>query len=447
MTYTQQDLAEMQAWPLEKKIEKTKELIAEWYSYWNGKVFVSFSAGKDSTLLLHLAREVHPDIPGVFVDTGCEFPENVAFAENTTNVVRLQYNMPFEEVLVTYGYPVVSKEVSKRIYYADPGDADGDGDYEPYDWHILNINLTAKSFTMVAYTRMDDEQREFYRLYMQTKGNRQYLDSPFDFNWLPYVSSYYGYRVHPIFGDKNYHMGLDIGIAEGTEILAGHDGRVMTAAYDSGYGNYVVLDDGNGLVSKYAHCSSLLVSAGQTVQVGDVIALVGNTGNSTGPHLHLEIIMNGQYLNPLYFAETNDDGSGPVYGDPGMPMGDSTYGELIRVAEQYLGFPYVWGGSSPSSSFDCSGFICWIFKEAGVRDVGRTTAQGLYNLSTPVSPEDAQPGDLVFFQGTYSTTDTVTHVGLYVGGNMMLHAGNPIGYVEFDSRYGSHFYSFGRLSR
>ena len=346
----------------------------------------------------------------------------------------------FEEQYVLSYMP----EIETR--YADPDDEDGDGDYEPYEWRVLNITLTSKSFTTVAYTRMDDAQRELYNLYMQTKGNRQYLDSPFDFNWLPYVSSYYGYRVHPISGDKNYHKGLDIGVASGTEIHAGHSGTVTFAGYDSGFGNFIVLDDGKGLVSQYAHCSSLLVHAGQTVEAGDVIALVGSTGNSTGPHLHLEIIMNGQYLNPIYCAETNDDGSGPSYGNPGSPMGDGSYAAMLEEAEKYLGYPYVWGGSTPSTSFDCSGFVCWVINQSGVGSVGRTTAQGLYNLCTPVSPGEAQPGDLIFFQGTYSTTDTVTHVGIYVGDNLMINAGNPIKYERTDSPGRlSHFYSFGRL--
>ena len=109
----------------------------------------------------------------------------------------------FEEQYVLSFIP----EIETR--YADSDDEDGDGDYEPYEWRVLNITLTSKSFTTVAYTRMDDTQRELYNLYMQTKGNRQYLDSPFDFNWLPYVSSFYGCRVHPISGEKNYHKGLD----------------------------------------------------------------------------------------------------------------------------------------------------------------------------------------------------------------------------------------------
>jgi len=111
------------------------------------------------------------------------------------------------------------------------------------------------------------------------------------------------------------------------------EGLLFFAGDSGDYGLVVVLDDGEGLVSKYAHCSALLVSAGQTVQAGDVIAKVGNTGNSTGPHLHLEVIKDGQYLNPLYFAVTNDYGQGPTYGaNPGAAMGDGTFAAMLAEA-------------------------------------------------------------------------------------------------------------------
>jgi len=350
-----------------------------------------------------------------------------------------QYNLSFvEEVEVRY----------RTEYYTDENG--NEHSYEvPYNYYILNINLTARSFSDVVYSLMNSEQLERYNVYMATKGNRQYLESPFGVtNWLPYVTSYYGYRVHPTTGAKNYHKGVDIGMPEGTEILAGQTGTVTFAGDSGDYGLVVVLDDGNGLVSKYAHCSVLLVSAGQTVQAGEVIAKVGNTGNSTGPHLHLEVIKDGQYLNPLYFVVTNDYGTSPEYStNPGAAMGDGSYAALIAEAEKYLGYPYVWGGSSPSTSFDCSGYICWILNQSGVASVGRTTAQGLYNLCTPVSASEAQPGDLIFFTGTYSAGTPVTHVGLYVGNGKMLHCGNPIQYTSINTSYWqSHYYSYGRIN-
>jgi len=174
-----------------------------------------------------------------------------------------------------------------------------------YEWHILYVTLESRPFREVAFSRMDEEQAERFYILMLTKGNRQYLHSPFPFNWLPVMTSPFGYRIHPIHGGLAMHWGIDIALPEGTEILSGQDGTVIFAGNAGGYGLFVVIDDGEGLVSRYAHCSVIYVTVGQVVSVGDVIARVGNTGDSTGPHLHLEIIKNGRHINPLIFTVTN----------------------------------------------------------------------------------------------------------------------------------------------
>jgi len=121
MVYTRQDLSIMQAWPLERKIQVTQAKILEWYYHYGGSVSVSFSGGKDSTVLLDLARRAFPDIPAVFVDTGLEYPEIREFVKTIPNVTWLRPEMPFQKVIEQYGYPVVSKDVAKRIYYARKG--------------------------------------------------------------------------------------------------------------------------------------------------------------------------------------------------------------------------------------------------------------------------------------------------------------------------------------
>ena len=127
---------------------------------------------------------------------------------------------------------------------------------------------------------------------------------------------------------------------------------------------------------------------------------------------------------------------------PAEYLTDERFNTLITEAEKYLGYPYVWGGSSPSTSFDCSGFVSYVLTNSGLCNTGRLGAQGLYNISTPVS--DPQPGDLVFFVGTYDTTG-VSHVGIYVGDGMMLHCGDPIQYSNLNTSYWqSHFYAYGR---
>lgn len=134
------------------------------------------------------------------------------------------------------------------------------------------------------------------------------------------------------------------------------------------------------------------------------------------------------------------------YDIPADVMEDETFRRLIEEAEKYIGYPYVWGGDSPETSFDCSGFISYVFAASGVRDVGRLGATSLYGRCTPVSSQEARPGDLIFFEGTISGEEGITHVGLYVGGNHMLHCGSPIGYADLtDSYWQNHFYGYGRL--
>jgi hypothetical protein len=308
---------------------------------------------------------------------------------------------------------------------------------------------------------MNADQREHFEVLMMSKGARQYVGNPFDRNWLPYVTSYYGYRVHPISGVKDYHKAVDIALPQGTQIRAGFDGTVTTATFDSSYGNYVVIqmtqDDGTVIEAKYAHCATLSVSSGRAVMKGDVIATVGSTGDSTGPHLHIETLIDGAYMNPIFFVETGDDGSGSLPpGSPGgieipdysgEPMGDGSFEALRTEAERYIGMAYVWGGSSPETGFDCSGYLSYIVRTSGVRDVGRQTAQGLFNLCTPVSRADARPGDLIFFHSTYSGANPVTHCALYLGGDTFIHCGDPIGYANLsDSYWQEHFYGFARIN-
>lgn len=134
------------------------------------------------------------------------------------------------------------------------------------------------------------------------------------------------------------------------------------------------------------------------------------------------------------------------YDIPGEALPDTRFANMIREAEKYLGYPYVWGGSSPSTSFDCSGFVSWVINNCGNGwSVGRLTANGLMGVCDIIPRSSAKPGDLIFFQGTYGTSGA-SHVGIYVGNGMMIHCGNPISYASIESSYWqSHFYCFGRI--
>ena len=132
------------------------------------------------------------------------------------------------------------------------------------------------------------------------------------------------------------------------------------------------------------------------------------------------------------------------YDIPGEALTDVEFANLIREAEKYLGRAYVWGGSTPQTGFDCSGYVCWVLNQTGT-NVGRTTANGLLGKCDIIRSSDARPGDLIFFKGTYGVSGA-SHVGIYVGNNMMIHCGNPISYASISSAYWQeHFYCFGRI--
>lgn len=126
---------------------------------------------------------------------------------------------------------------------------------------------------------------------------------------------------------------------------------------------------------------------------------------------------------------------------------DPAFAALMEEANKYVGYPFVWGGSNPRTSFDCSGFVSWVFTETGVCNTGRKGATGLYKLCTVIAAEDARPGDLVFFKGTMGPdVPGVTHVGIYVGNGWMIHSGDPIGYADLtQGKWPQRFFTFGRL--
>ena len=340
--------------------------------------------------------------------------------------------------------PVTGEETEEEYEYEEE---------EEYEVSILRVTLTVIPLESLVSGKMDTEQAEIFAMYRETNGLLQEFASPLNLYWYYYVSSYYGYRKNPATGNEEFHRGVDIAVPTGTTVYAAHDGTVTAAAYDSHYGNYVAIEI-DGYTTKYAHMDSISVGAGQEVEKGAVIGTTGNTGSSTGSHLHIECLYDGEYYNPLFYF---DVGEGTLYGEtpgglPGNAIPPDAYDDasvqaLMEEAAKYLGYPYVWGGSNPSTSFDCSGFVCWVFTNSGVHNLPRTTAQGIYDQCTPVSASDAKAGDIIFFTGTYNSAGAVSHVGIYCGNGTMIHCGDPISYASINSSYWqSHFYSFGRLN-
>ena len=212
-----------------------------------------------------------------------------------------------------------------------------------------------------------------------------------------------------------------------TDTWTDADGNTHTDTYQVPYDYYictVTLENFN-----LSHVPVYIMSEEQLGMYATYMATLGNR-----PDLFPGSGYIGKYVESSYTD----------YDIPPEALDDEVFAAIIKEAEKYLGYPYVWGGSSPSTSFDCSGFVSWVINHSGW-DVGRLGAQGLCNICTPVSSANVKPGDLVFFTGTYDTPG-VSHVGIYVGNNMMIHCGDPISYANLNSSYWqSHFYRYGRL--
>ena len=212
-----------------------------------------------------------------------------------------------------------------------------------------------------------------------------------------------------------------------TDTWTDADGNTHTDTYQVPYDYYictVTLENFN-----LSHVPVYIMSEEQLGMYATYMATLGNR-----PDLFPGSGYIGKYV----------EGSYTDYDIPPEVLDNEVFAAIIKEAEKYLGYPYVWGGSSPSTSFDCSGFVSWVINHSGW-DVGRLGAQGLCNICTPVPSANVKPGDLVFFTGTYDTPG-VSHVGIYVGNNMMIHCGDPISYANLNSNYWqSHFYRYGRL--
>ena len=212
-----------------------------------------------------------------------------------------------------------------------------------------------------------------------------------------------------------------------TDTWTDADGNTHTDTYQVPYDYYictVTLENFN-----LSHVPVYIMSEEQLRMYATYMATLGNR-----PDLFPGSGYIGKYV----------EGSYTDYDIPPEALDDEVFAAIIKEAEKYLGYPYVWGGSSPSTSFDCSGFVSWVINHSGW-DVGRLGAQGLCNICTPVPSANVKPGDLVFFTGTYDTPG-VSHVGIYAGNNMMIHCGDPISYANLNSSYWqSHFYRYGRL--
>lgn len=227
--------------------------------------------------------------------------------------------------------------------------------------------------------------------------------------------------------------------------VTGHDPYVLTSILSAIYGKYTA----NEVHDTLERIFSLQYRLEERVRRG-VCAVklsvkpmdeVARTILTDEQYERYKLYMETKGNYPELFDSIDSPQTQAVHGD--MIVAD-TFTKVKAEAEKFLGYPYVWGGSSPETSFDCSGFVSWVYNHSGW-SIGRCTAQGLYNICTPVSEDEVQPGDLVFFKGTYATYG-VSHVGIYMGNAEMLHCGDPISYADLTLPYWKqHFFAYGRL--
>ena len=233
--------------------------------------------------------------------------------------------------------------------------------------------------------------------------------------------------------DKQYILTEDVEVETRyrteTDTWTDAEGNTHTDTYEVPYDYYICtvkLENFN-----LSHVPVYIMSEEQLSMYATYMSTLGNR-----PDLFPDSSYVDSYINTEY----------EKYEIPAEALSDPQFAAMMEEAEKYLGYPYVWGGSSPSTSFDCSGFVSWVANHCGVGwNIGRLGADGLRHTCSYVSPSSARPGDLIFFEGTYDTTGA-SHVGIYLGDNMMIHCGDPIQYADITSNYWQqHFLSFGRL--
>ena len=292
-----------------------------------------------------------------------------------------------------------------------------------------------------AYCAMEDELQDYLDSYQRTHDYDEYHFDLDDIEHDPYVLISIltalregAWTLDEVRGtlqmlfDRQYILTEDVVVEQRyyleTDTWTDEDGNTHSDTYRVYYDYYiytVTLENFN-----LSHLPIYIMGEEQLSRYALYMATLGNR-----PDLFPSSPYVGKYTSKP-----------PAHEIPEDYLADETFAAILKEAEKYVGYPYVWGGSSPSTSFDCSGFVSYVYNQCGW-DLGRLGAQGLYNISTRTS--SPKPGDLVFFTGTYDTPG-ISHVGIYVGDDWMLHCGDPISYANLNTSYWqSHFYAYGKL--
>lgn len=299
-----------------------------------------------------------------------------------------------------------------------------------------------------------------YRMFYGAKGSFTFMKTPVTEDWKLDVIKKFGYSINPDTNQKEYYNAMDITLEYG-KVYAVVDGTVYFGSDE--FGQYLEILTYAGNKVRYSNLTSFTVLEGQEVKAGDEISSLPNTtvdsflrlqlidkeNNFLDPYFYL--ISNTDKLSDAYivdFSQNNGYNNNPNYDFP-SDVDFESYEDwvkaLLEEAKKHLGKRYVFGSNGPNT-FDCSSFVTWTFTHSGVKNMPRTTAQGIYNSTERISKEELRPGDIVFFTGTYDAGRPVTHVGIYVGDGTMIHAGDPVQYANLNSNYWkNHYYGAGRV--
>ena len=286
------------------------------------------------------------------------------------------------------------------------------------------------------YKALEEELQETISDYESTHSYDEYIYELDDIEHDPYVLISLLTAMHEgawtlgdaesdlsmLFG-RQYAMSESVQVEQRTRTATQSDGTTTQETYDY-YICTVTLINNN-----LSHIPCEVLSEDGLQHYAAYMQVLGNRPDLFGDSVYVDKYINTEYAR---------------YEIPPEALSDAKFAAMIKEAEKYLGYPYVWGGASPATSFDCSGFVSWVVNHSGW-NFGRLTAEGLRQKCTRVSPSNVKPGDLIFFEKTYRTTGA-SHVGIYVGNGMMIHCGDPIQYASVNSSYfRSHFMMYGRL--
>ena len=301
-----------------------------------------------------------------------------------------------------------------------------------------------------------------YRMFYGAKGSFTFMRTPVTEDWKLDVIKKFGYSINPDTNQKEYYNAMDITVEDG-KVYAGVDGTVYFGSDE--FGQYLEILTYAGNKVRYSNLTSFTVLEGQEVKAGDEISSLPNTNTTVDSFLRLLLIdKENNFLDPYFYLISNTDKLSDAYivdfsqnngynnnpnydfpSDVDFESYEDWVKALLEEAKKHLGKRYVFGSNGPNT-FDCSSFVTWTFTHSGVKNMPRTTAQGIYNSTERISKDELRPGDIVFFTGTYDAGRPVTHVGIYVGDGTMIHAGDPVQYANLNSNYWkNHYYGAGRV--